>query len=228
MPLCSLHLIRLQHNDNGGSVYSKQVQFLQRLMTTSLASRIIMASVVRRPVIVANRIDPVYLNSTRWDLLLVIKPEQIASDTSNHNATQQDAPIALALQEHAQTKADISAEYILDVGIPSKVVQSYTKRTKELKGNAAKAEKPSIESLKEDPARATPGYAPKTSQLLEMSDDLVDLIHELEQLDKGDGLVDPMGPVCQLNLLSFKKTKEDTERYHKYGQVCVFSIFFQV
>jgi hypothetical protein len=218
MPLCTLHLIRLQHeaatDGTKRSPHAKRVQFLQRLLRTSLAHRIIMASVVRRPVIVANRVDPVFLNATRWDLLLVIGPEK--GNPSTSNAQQEDAPIALTLQDHPQTKADVSAEYIVDVGIPTKVLDSYAERTKKLKENAAKADKPSLPT---SPARAHPGYSPKTSQLLEMSDDLAGLINELDELKDSDGLADAHGPVCQLNLLKFKKSKEDKERYHKSGQV---------
>lgn len=218
MPLCTLHLIRLQQDDLC-SKHAQRAQFLQRLLTTSLGHRIIMASVVRRPVIVANRIDPVYLNSTRWDLLLVFGPEKGNPETQTGPNRQQDPPNPLFLQEHSQTKVDVAAEYVLDVGIPSKVLQVYADRTKELRESASKADQPSVEALASNPARAHPGYIPKTSQLLEVSDDLIDLINELDGLKEEDVLVDASGPVLQLNLLSFKKSQEDKDRYHKYGQV---------
>lgn len=223
MPLCTLHLIRLQHDDSG-SKHARRAQFFIRLLSTCLAHRIIMASVVRRPVIVANRIDPVYLNSTGWDILLVIGPEKGNPQTSPDR--QQDPPNSLSLQEHPQTKADVAAEYTLDVGIPSKVLLAYAERTEKLKANAANADTPSVESLLLNPARAHPGYTPKTSQLLEISDDLVELINELDGLKTEDMLADATGPVLQLNLLSFKKIQEDKDRYHKYGQVSCQSITF--
>lgn len=212
MPLCSLHLIRLHSSGNGvsskKSLNATRARFLQQLLSSPLGSRILVACVIRRPVILANRIDPVFLNATRWDLLILIAPD---SKTAS----------PLILQDHTQTQADISAEYALNVGVPSRILDNYAERTKVLNEKGKVADKPSIESLLTNPARTHPGYKPKTSQMLEMSDDLVELIEELEELGEGDGLVDARGPVHQLNLLCFKKTEQDKERYHKYGQVSV-------
>ncbi|UZJ57534.1 hypothetical protein CBS101457_006854 [Exobasidium rhododendri] len=206
MPLCSMHLLLLQPvNGSSKSPHANRAQFLQRLLSSSLGSRVLIACVVRRPVIVANKIDTVYLNATRWDLLLVLSPEKEQGSSFN-------------LQYHPVTKADVRAEYALNVGIPSRILDAYADRTKSLNDSASKTERPSNQSLLSSPARTHPNYVPKTSQLLEMSEDLVDLIDELDELGEGDGLVDARGPVHQLNFLHFKTSKEDKERYYKYGQ----------
>lgn len=227
MPLCTLHLIRLHRDGNGDvnqdRIYAKRKQFLQRLVTSPLGARLIVACVIRRPIIVANRIDPVYLNATRWDLLLIISPEKDLPQTGK--ARQEDPPTPFSLKDQPKIQDDISDEYLLDIGVPTKILDAYSQRSKSFKEEAQKAKKIKIESLVENPARAHPGYKPKTSQLLEMSDDLVALSKELEELASSDGLVDANGPVQQLNLLCFKKSKEDKDRYYKYGQVSLILFF---
>ena len=207
MPLCTLHLVQLQAS---GDV---KAHFLRQLLASPLGPRILVASVVRRAVIVANRIDPLPLNSTTWDLLLVVGPDA--------GAKGDNVPAPLSLLRHPLTHSDVSAEYVVDVGIPSRILEAYPERTRILNQQAAasKTEKTNLQSLLASPARAHPGYAPRTSQLLEMSDDLANLIDELDVLGDDDGLVSPSGPVHQLNLLSFKKNEEDKERYYQYGKV---------
>lgn len=245
MPLCSLHLVRLRRGNDktsaqsvrapeaAAAIHNARQKFLQRIVNSGdLDARLLVACVVRRPVIVSNRIDPAYLNATPWDLLLIFKGTAGAAATSSSGAGRGSLGTEqLALEHHIDTRRDVSAEYSVQVGIPSRILDNYGKRSGELRKEATEAAQGrsqevastsalSDEVLNKDPARSVGTYAPKTSQNLEMSPDLLDLIAELEQLRDSDGLVDALGPVQQLNLLSFKKTKEDKERYYKYGEVC--------
>lgn len=216
MPLCTLHLIRLHRQNQDPhdkqSIFASRRQFLKNLIAhdKALNERLLLACVVRRPVIVANRIDTVYLNATPWDLLLLFQGADSTESTS------------LCLESHPTTGKSISAEYVVQTGIPSRILESYEQKSEDL---LAKAQVDDVtpldnEYLLSNPSRSFPPYAPKTSQNLEMSPDLIDLIEALEHLSEGDGLVNAAGPVQQFNLLSFKKSQEDKERYHQYGKVC--------
>lgn len=240
MPLCSLHLVRLRRGKHSSKstrspeaaaeIHEARKAFLQQLIQAQdLNDRLIVACVVRRPVILANRIDHVHLNSTPWDLLLMFKGDG-ASKSGSSSSSSDDTSSMLGLQRHGATRDAITAEYSINVGIPSRILDNYSKRSKELKEEGIQARQgksdvsPSTsalsnDALQQDPARTWGSFAPKTSQNLEMSPDLVQLIDELDVLAENDGLVDAHGPVQQLNLLAFKKTKEDKERYYRYGQV---------
>ncbi|PWN93567.1 hypothetical protein FA10DRAFT_264202 [Acaromyces ingoldii] len=216
MPLCTLHLIRLSKEGELGSSDARCASFLKLLLASDLGPRLLVASLVRRPVILAERIDSVYLNATPWDLLLVFGPD--AKGPSVQASSIETKATPLSLEDDSRTRAHVDVEYVLDVGVPTRILSGYKGRTKELVEAAARAKKPSLDSLRtEEPARTHAGRVPKTSQNLEMSDELLDLIEALEKL--GDsGLVNGGGPVHQLNLLKFKPTKEDRDRYLEYGR----------
>lgn len=214
MPLCTLHLVQLHHQGQSDSAFAARRRFLHRILsstTSDLSERLLVACVVRRPVIVATRIDHVHLNKTPWDLVLVF-----AGAPSGTAATSSSQSLSLA--SHPITRSDVAAEYVVAVGIPSRIMNSYADRTRQLNKEASETERLSVEDLQQSPARTVARYQPKTSQNLEMSPALVELVEELQQLGTQDGLADGRGPVQQLNLLSFKTDKADKDRYYEYGK----------
>lgn len=202
MPLCTLHLVQVSRKDDKEHVFAARRRFLHKLLTTpSLDKQLLVACVVRRPVIVATQIDHVKINRTAWDLVLIFK-----QDPSSKSS------ISLS------TLPDVASEYSVSIGIPSRILDKYAARTAELNEQARTTGALDVDEIARAPARSVENYVPKTSQNLEFSSELVDLIEELNELGVGDGLADARGPVQQLNLLSFKQSKEDKERYYKYGQ----------
>jgi len=205
MPLCTLHLIELERKSEQESIFTARKRFLHKLLNKTngneLNDRLLLACVIRRSVIVATRIDHVQLNKTGWDLLLIMK----GGDQVN-------------LSSHPFTQKDIINEYTLDIGIPTRLVEGYKSKTKQLNKEAKRSEHIPIESLERDPARSVEQYPPKTSQNLEYSEELSQLIEDLDRLGTSDGLADGRGPVQQLNLLAFNRSKEDKERYYEYGK----------
>lgn len=211
MPLCTLHLVQLYRKSEEEPTFAARRRFLHKLLSNSndLNDRLLSACVVRRSVIMATRIDHVRLNKTAWDLVLVMKGAKGEKD-------DQAQPLTLA--NHPLTKKDIANEYTLPIGIPTRLVEGYKSRTKQLNAEAKKSEHLSIEALQRDPARSVERYPPKTSQNLELSEDLTQLIEDLNKLGTSDGLADGRGPVQQLNLLAFNRSEEDKERYYQYGK----------
>lgn len=217
MPLCTLHLIRLSKDGESDSSDARCASFLRLLLASDLGPRLLVASLVRRPVILAERIDSVHLNATPWDLLLVFGPDARGPSVQASSIETKATP--LSLEHDPRTRAHVDVEYVLDVGVPTRILSGYKGRTRELMEAAARAKKPSLDSLRtREPARTHAGRVPKTSQNLEMSDELLDLIEALEKLGDDGGLVKGGGPVHQLNLLKFKPTKEDRDRYLEYGR----------
>ncbi|PWN34492.1 uncharacterized protein FA14DRAFT_30952 [Meira miltonrushii] len=213
MPLCTLHLVQLYRQSEEEPIFAARRRFLHKLLSKSngndLNDRLLSACVVRRSVIMATRIDHVRLNKTAWDLVLVMKG-------SKDEKADQAQP--LTLENHPLTKADIANEYTLPIGVPTRLAEGYKSRTEQLNAEAKRSEHLSIESLERKPARSVEQYPPKTSQNLEHSEDLAQLIEDLNKLGTSDGLADGRGPVQQLNFLAFNRSKEDKERYYQYGK----------
>lgn len=124
----------------------------------------------------------------------------------------------MRLSEHELVGKDISAEYTLDLGVPTRILDAYTETTRRLNEEAKKAKSIDIKALNTTAARTVGKFIPKTSQNLELSQDLIDLQTDFERLAWEDGLVNALGPVHQLNFLAFKQDKEKREQYHQYGK----------
>ncbi|KAL4802829.1 hypothetical protein BDV18DRAFT_61641 [Aspergillus unguis] len=179
MPALTLHLLTL-------SPTITATDFLASLKRAA-STRIVVASLPRHVVISPTTLDKSPLLDTNWDILLLLRPP---------NPREPLFPPALA--------SHIKSEYKINVGIPSRLLQSYPERDEKLK-REARAGVPltgSLDNLKN---------APSDSQNLEVSGELFKF---MEEFSKKHG---ENKPVTMLNLLHFHE-KGGKEAYYKYGQ----------
>jgi hypothetical protein len=149
------------------------------------STRVIVASRPRRVIISPTILDTTTLLSEPWDLLLLLLPP---------NPREPLFPPTLASQ--------ITKEYQIKVGIPSKLLNSYPERDAKLKREARGVPLTgSLDNLSTE----------STGENLEVSGDLLRFMNEFSAVyDK---------PVTMLNLLHFQRP-DGKENYFKYGQVC--------
>lgn len=172
MPLLTLHLLSLQP----GTDVKAFVQSVQ----SSPDVEVVVASRPRHFVIRPEKIDVNPLTIRKWDLMLLLR------------SPENGIPPKL--------RSLISAEYSVNVGIPSKLLKTYPQRDAKLKQEASSA--PLTGALEK--ARNKP-----SSQSLELSPDLLAFMDQLmKEHDK---------PVTMLNLLHFQPNGKP--EYYKYGQV---------
>ncbi|KAL3454614.1 hypothetical protein BJX65DRAFT_4866 [Aspergillus insuetus] len=175
MPGLTLHLLTLSSTTNAKDF----VTSLKRAAST----RVIVASRPRRVIISPTILDATTLLSEPWDLLLLLLPP---------NPREPLFPPTLASQ--------ITKEYKIKVGIPSKLLNSYPERDAKLKHEARGVPLTgSLDNLSTE----------STGENLEVSGDLLRFMNEFNAVyDK---------PVTMLNLLHFQRP-DGKENYFKYGQ----------
>ena len=173
MPLATLHLLKLKDHSSVPAL----IQELHQIPDLNL----ILASQPQYHVIKSTKLDSDALNSG-FDLLLLLE----TPDTT--------LPKSLA--------SNISSEYKLTVGIPSRILDNYDDHNAKLANEAPNAKLTG--SLEQARTRIK-----KDAQNLELSPDLLRFMDELTQR-YGDK------PVTMLNLLHFNEGGKSS--YGKYGQ----------
>ncbi|KAJ5899556.1 hypothetical protein N7495_004300 [Penicillium taxi] len=180
MPLLTLHLLTLSKNTDLQS-------FFQQLQHST---KIIVASRPRHIVINPTILDNTPLATNTWDLLLLLQ-----SDNPN---TQDPIPTHL--------RKNITAEYKLTTGIPSKLLSAYSAHSAQLKTTAATIPLTgSLDKILREGSK-------KTSQKLEVSPQLLEFMASLSK--------EHPGPVTMLNLLHFN-FPDGKKSYYQYGQAFV-------
>ena len=183
MPLTSLHLVRF-HDP------TRKQAFLQALTSTPRLE-LILASEPRFLVIRPSGTDTSILlptdaaNQAHWHLLLLLK------------STHQNIPSSLK-------ETFVASEYVVQVGIPSKILFTYPDRNAKLCVDA-----PNVR-LTGSLERARDRKVKDSAQSLELSPDLLSFADHLTK-EYGNK------PVTMLNLLSFREGGK--EKYYQYGQV---------
>ena len=173
MPLLTLHLLSLF-----GS--SSREDVLKQLLNERPSVETIVASLPRYWVIKPERNDTHTLVNTRWDLMLLLKTPDG--------------------QLPASVRSKTVREYVVCLGIPSKLLAGYEQKNRSLLEHAPSV--PLTGSLD--------NFQPSTSsQNLELSPDLFNFMNDMVR--------DHDGPVTMLNLLHFKH--DGKSEYYKYGQV---------
>jgi hypothetical protein len=181
MPAATLHLLTLTKSTTPQS-------FLHTLKQ-SPNIKIIVASHPRHIVIHPTILDKNPLATTPWDLLILLT-------TTNNNTV----PIPPSLRR------DITAEYKLTTGIPSKLLSTYPTRNETLNQSAPSI--PLTGSLDKLLAEETK----ESSQNLEVSPQLLRFMTELDKSHTG--------PVTMLNLLHFHHP-DGKKSYYQYGQAFI-------
>ncbi|PGH15915.1 hypothetical protein AJ79_02082 [Helicocarpus griseus UAMH5409] len=143
MPLLTLHLLNLAPNTD-------PKDFVKDLKK-SPGVEVVVSSRPRHVVVRTNVIDGNPLQSTKWDLLVLLRSPQNSIPTHLHDSF-------------------VKNEYSVQVGIPSKLISTFPSRDAKLKREAASV--PITGAL--DAARGKP-----SSQNLELSPDLVEFMDEL-------------------------------------------------
>jgi hypothetical protein len=189
MPAATLHLLAL-HAGTDPLTFVKKLQNFENL-------EVIIASRPRHIVIHPTNLDKTPLATQKWDLLVLLKPQQ--QNPPGNTSFNTISPIP------SQLRKVIQAEYIILVGIPSKILSTFPTRDAELKGNAASI--PLTGSL--DRARSR---SKEPSQNLEVSPQLLKFMDDLT------GNQNYEGPVTMLNLLQFH-FPSGKQNYYQYGQV---------
>ena len=183
MPLLSLYLIRF-HDPTRKQAFLKALYSISDL-------ELVVASEPHHLVIRPSNTDIHTLLPTndslsvQWHLLLLL------------NGSNQTLPNSLK-------KEFIALEYTLQVGIPSKIISTYSDRNAKLCVDA-----PNVR-LTGSLERARDHMMNDSAQSLELSPDLLQFA---DQLTKEYG----SKPVTMLNLLSFREGGK--EKYYQYGQV---------
>lgn len=177
MPALTLHLFSLN---------TPPQSFLQRLRQHRI--EIVVASRPQHIVIHPSLIDQNALTSHSWDLLTLLR---IPDDTPVLPADLQSA---------------VRDEYKILVGIPSKLLATYTERDAKLKRETASI--PLTGSLEKAQSQAR-----STSQSLEVSPELLAFMEKLTR-EYGDR------PVTMLNLLHFHHSY-GKKSYYQYGQAFI-------
>ncbi|EPQ27243.1 uncharacterized protein PFL1_05166 [Pseudozyma flocculosa PF-1] len=206
MPLCTLHLVRL---DSGTTIRGFLIQLLRHASSSEAGQgfRVVTASQVRHPVVLATRLDSTLLNSTMWDLVVLLAPIPSTS-TSTSTSAPPPTTFPAALEEQ------LAAHYTVVTGVPSKLVDGYSETTRRL--NAAQS--PPLTALGSPPSTTPPSRSTATektvssSQNLELSPTLLDFAYRLRQH------LGHAGSVTMLNLMHFHSTPGAMESYHRYGQ----------
>ena len=191
MPLCTLHLVRLAPSTDAASFLR---QLLRHVGASSTPYKLVTASRVRRPIIRANRLDNTLLNSTPWDLLLVLAPK-----------TKDSPPPPVELPPEFQDAT--ATHYSLCAGIPTKIVDNYVDISTKLNNLPV----PPLTKLHEA-LKNVSNTARSDSQHLELSQELLDLATHLKRDEHHTG------SVSMLNLMHFYDTKDAVEQYHAYGK----------
>lgn len=178
MPSCTLHLLALD-----------PVSSLEFFLADLHSSRnVIFASRPRHTIIPPTSLDKDRLIKSKWDLLVLI---QTAPDTT-----------ALPIPEPLQNK--VKDEYRVHVGIPSKLVSTYTARHDALKKAALSVPLTgSLSTLLSNKSSTEDGEVPP------------ELLSFMETLMRTHP-----GPVTMFNLLHFHQP-DGKKSYYKYGQAFV-------
>lgn len=177
MPALTLHLLALNPS-------IQPTTFIADLKKAA-STRVIVASRPRRAIISPTTLDKSPLLNT-WDVLVLLRPP---------NPREPLFPPALA--------AHIKSEYKINVGVPSKLLNSYPERDAKLKSEAVPGKIPLTGSL--DGLDLN-----RDSQNLEVSPELFRFMNEFTEVHDR--------PVTMLNLLHFQHPG-GKENYYKYGQV---------
>lgn len=172
MPLLTLHLLCLQPTTD--------VKAFVQSVRNSPDVNVIVTSRPRHFVIRPGKVDADSLTSRKWDLMLLLQ--------SPNNGIP------------SNLRSLVSAEYSVNVGVPSKLLKMYPAVDARLKREASSV--PLTGSLED--ARNKP-----SSQNLELSSDLLDFMDQLVK--------EHNKPVTMLNLLHFQPNGKP--EYYKYGQV---------
>ena len=183
MPVATLHLLALAKSTDSESFLHQLKQYPD--------IKVVVASRPRHVVIHPTILDQSILAQTAWDLLVLL--------TKNQPEETQD-PIPAAL------RSNITAEYKVTAGIPSKLITSYPTRDAQLKQKASSI--PLTGSLD----KALREGSKDSSQNLEVSPQLLEFMTELTKTHSG--------PVTMLNLLHFHHPGGKGS-YFKYGQAFI-------
>lgn len=194
MPVCALHLVRL--NDASSSGIDS---FLYRLFggePEDVNFGIVTVSRVQSPIIRPTRIDTTLLNATPRTLLLV------ASGSSAH-----------VLPTHLEH--DVRAHYSVVAGIPSKIVTNYHTISAKLRDVQPPPPLLEVQLDHNNDVVPPPSFSRDTrsdGQDLSLSPALLDLARHLNHNVKHHGAV------SMLNLLHFHTAPGAVESYHEYGR----------
>ncbi|KAK4987173.1 hypothetical protein LTR66_007666 [Elasticomyces elasticus] len=143
MPLLTLHLLRLSPNTEPRS-------FVQKLQSDKNGVKIVVASVIRFPVVRSEVIDASTLSTKPWDLMLLL---QVPSGS---------LPSSL--------RASIADEYKICVGVPSKLLSAYPAKNQKLRDASSQAELTgSLDN----------SHVPDSSQNLTLSPEILNCTDEL-------------------------------------------------
>lgn len=178
MPALTLHLISFKDPSLDPRVFVDKLR-------ASRDVHVVVASRPRHIVVHPGALDGNPLATKKWDLMLLL----------------QGSPIPAHLQ------SDISAEYRVLAGIPSKLLATYRERDAQLKQSAPPPLTGSLEELRRS--------SKQTSQNLEVSPDLLAFMDSLS--------VEHDKPVTMLNLLQFHHP-DGKKNYFDYGQVGIWHI----
>jgi hypothetical protein len=202
MPAATLHLLALKAGTDPGT-YARQLQKLESL-------EVIVASRPRYTVIHPSALDKTPLDSEKWDLLvLLLRRQQPTKSSLVHSPSNVDTNKTTTLSPIPNSlRGVIRVEYVILVGIPSKILSTYLTRDAELK----KRNPGSIPLTGSLDNHLTRCKSRESSQNLEISPQLLEFMDDLSEKQNH------RGPVTMLNLLQFH-FPGGKQSYYEYGQV---------